>query len=180
MGSLNKQLVSGVLLAIGALTTNTASAATTEVKAEITDGVCQVSFSNPSIIFSTKYSHQFTGGTAELLPLDVNMRCTDTAGLIPSLKVTGESVGVTDTSLFRSASSTANYAAFMLKKGTLTDTTSFYTDPDTVAPGDIVALTSDDGDSVEHFTVGLVHGAGDPPLGSGTVSASINFAFVFP
>lgn len=180
MGLLNKLLISGLLLVIVATMANKASAATTEIKADIIDGICQVSFSNSSIIFTTKNSLQFAGGTAEVLPLDVNMRCEGTSGLTPSLKVSGESAGVSDQNLFRSASSTAAYAAFMLKKGTLTDTNGFYSAPNTVAPGDIIALSSDDGSSVEHFTVGLVQGAGDPPLGNGTVSASINFAFVFP
>lgn len=180
MGLLNKPLITGLLLATVITVVNAAHAATTEIKADIVDGICQVSFSNSSIIFTTKNSQQFAGGTAEVLPLDVNMRCEGTSGLTPSLKVTGESAGVSDQNLFRSTSSTAAYAAFMLKKGTVTDTNGFYSAPNTVAPGDIIALTSDEGSSVEHFTVGLVQAAGDPPLGNGTVSASINFAFVFP
>lgn len=180
MGLLNKLLISSLLLVIVATMANKASAATTEIKADIVDGICQVSFSNSSIIFTTKNSQQFSSGTAEILPLDVNLRCEGTSGLTPSLKVSGESVGISDTNLFRSANSTAAYAAFMLKKGTLTDATSFYAAPNTVAPGDIITLTTDEGNSVEHFTVGLVQGAGDPPIGNGTVSASINFAFVFP
>lgn len=116
MELLNNYLISGVLLIIAATTANPVRAATTEIKADIVDGVCQVSFSNSSITFTTKNSQQFAGGTAEVLPLDVNMRCEGTSGSTPSLKVTGESAGVSDQNLFRSASSTAAYAAFMLKK----------------------------------------------------------------
>lgn len=182
MGLLNKSRFPASLLVM-MLTAHPATAATsgsTTITADIIDGICQVSFSTNTLTFPTKSSAQFAGGTAQVLPLEVNMNCVGMSGLTPLLKVTGDSVGVKDKNLFRSASSTASYAAFMLKKGTLTDPANFYNAAGTVAPGDVIAIGKDDGDSVEYFTVGLVQGAGDPPLGNGTVNASINFAFVYP
>lgn len=92
------------------------------------------------------------------------------SGLAPTFKVSGDSSGVSDQRLFRSASSTANYAGFMLKQGTVTDLGDFYNAPNTVAPGDVIAIDKDDGDSVQHFTVGLVHGAGIRRLVTGRLT----------
>ncbi|HHG0809116.1 TPA: hypothetical protein ACPUPA_001219 [Klebsiella pneumoniae] len=180
MGSLNKRYIPGLALLFIVLAVNPARAATTEITADIIDGICHISFSTTEIVFATKGSQQFATGTAEVQPLDVNLSCLGMSGLAPTFKVSGDSSGVSDQRLFRSASSTANYAGFMLKQGTVTDLGDFYNAPNTVAPGDVIAIDKDDGDSVQHFTVGLVHGAGDPPIGNGTVNAKINFAFVFP
>ncbi|MGR7089461.1 fimbrial protein [Klebsiella aerogenes] len=157
-----------------------ASAATTEIKANIVDGSCQVSLDNASITFDQKDVTQFATGTAQILPLGVNLNCVEMQGKLPSLSVTGESSGLTDTRLFRAASSTAKYAGFMLKKGTLTSLNDFYHAADTVAPGDIVAIAQDQGSSVQPFSVGLVRSAGDPMLTQGNVNARITFAFIFP
>ncbi|WP_229905731.1 fimbrial protein [Rahnella laticis] len=157
-----------------------AGAATTEIKANIVDGSCQVSLDNASLTFDRKDTTQFATGTAQILPLGVNLNCVEMQGKAPSLSVTGESAGLTDTRLFRAASSTAKYAGFMLKKGTLTSLTDFYNAADTVAPGDTVLISQDDGNSVQPFSVGLVRSAGDPMLTQGNVNARITFAFIFP
>ncbi|HDR2681773.1 TPA: hypothetical protein QCJ48_004554 [Enterobacter mori] len=68
----------------------------------------------------------------------------------------------------------------MLKKGNLTNLAEFYNAEGTVAPEDVVGIAQGDGNSVQQFSVGLVHGAGDPMFGSGTVNAKITFAFIFP
>jgi hypothetical protein len=180
MESLNKTFIPGFLLILVTLGTNQARAATTEISAYIIDGVCHISFSNTELTFATKNSQQFATGTAEVKPLDISLSCEGMTGLSPTFKVTGDSVGVSDQNLFRSASSTANYAAFMLKQGTVTDLADFYNAPGTVAPGDVITIANDGSESVQHFSVGLVQGAGDPPIGNGTVNAKINFAFVFP
>lgn len=157
-----------------------ASAATTEIKAKIVDGSCQVSLDKASITFDQKDVTQFATGTAQILPLSVNLNCVEMQGKSPSLSVTGESSGLTDTRVFRSSSSTAKYAGFMLKKGSLSSLTDFYQAADTVAPGDIVAIAQDEGSSVQSFSVGLVRSAGDPLLTQGNVNARITFAFIFP
>lgn len=157
-----------------------ASAATTDITANIVDGSCQVSLDSSSLIFDRKDISQFATGTAQILPLGVNLNCVEMQGKAPSLSVTGESAGLTDSRLFRAASSTAKYAGFMLKKGTLTSLSDFYNAADTVAPGDTVLISQQDGSSVQPFSVGLVRSAGDPMLTQGNVNARITFAFIFP
>lgn len=177
MAPLSKTLFVGLTLMLSGAA---ASAATTEIKANIVDGSCQVSFDKASIIFDQRDVTQFATGTAQILPLSVNLNCVEMQGKSPSLSVTGESSGLTDTRVFRTASSTAKYAGFMLKKGSLSSLTDFYQAADTVAPGDIVAIAQDEGSSVQPFSVGLVRSAGDPMLTQGNVSARITFAFIFP
>lgn len=157
-----------------------ASAATTDIKAHIVEGNCQVSLDNISINFDRKDTTQFATGTAQILPLDVSLNCVEMQGKAPSMIVTGESAGLTDTRLFRAASSTAKYVGFMLKKGTFTHQGEFYNAADTVAPGDTVIISQDAGRSVQPFSVGLVRSAGDPMLTKGNVNARITFAFIFP
>lgn len=180
MAAFIKQMTSGVLLVIAGMSASHALAATTDIKANIIDGNCQVSLDSASITFDRKDVTQFTTGTAAVLPLGVNLNCVGMQGQAPSLIVTGESSGLSDSRLFRSASSTAQYVGFMLKKGTFTSLADFYNAADTVAPGDRVAISQVDGDSVQPFSVGLVHGAGDPMLTAGGVNARITFSFVFP
>ena len=177
MAPLSKTLFVGLTLMLSGAA---ASAATTEIKAKIVDGSCQVSLDKASINFDQKDVTQFATGTAQILPLSVNLNCVEMQGKSPSLSVTGESSGLTDTRVFRSASSTAKYAGFMLKKGSLSSLTDFYQAADTVAPGDIVAIAQDEGSSVQPFSVGLVRSAGDPMLTQGNVNARITFAFIFP
>lgn len=180
MALLNKIYLPGLILLLAVPALSTARAATTEITADIIDGACNISFSDTELVFATKRSPQFSTGTAEVQPLNVNVNCTGLSGLKPSLKVSGDSSGVTDKRLFRSASSTADSAAFMLKKGTVTDLADFYTAPDTVSPGDVISIDKSEGEVLQHFTVGLVRGAGDPQIGGGTVNAKINFAVVYP
>lgn len=176
MAPLIKSFASGMLI----IFSGHVSAATTEIKADIVDGTCQVSLSNASINFDPTNSTRFVAKTAEIRPLAVNLDCINMVGLSPSLSVTGESSGLTDTRLFRAASSTANYVGFMLKKGEVTDLSGFYNAEGTVEPGDVLAIEKEDGSSVQQFSVGLVHGAGDPMISSGSVNAHVTFAFVFP
>ncbi|NYA42067.1 hypothetical protein HZI31_01960 [Serratia fonticola] len=68
----------------------------------------------------------------------------------------------------------------MLKKGTLTSLADFYNAADTVAPGDTVSISQDEGISAQPFSVGLVRSAGDPMLTGGAVNARITFSFIFP
>ena len=177
MAPLSKTLFVGLMLMLSGAA---ASAATTEIKAKIVDGSCQVSLDKASINFDQKDVTQFATGTAQILPLSVNLNCVEMQGKSPSLSVSGESSGLTDTRVFRSASSTAKYAGFMLKKGSLSSLSDFYQAADTVAPGDIVAIAQDEGSSVQPFSVGLVRSAGDPMLTQGNVNARITFAFIFP
>lgn len=170
-------LVAGLVMILSGAA---ATAATTDIKANIVDGSCQVSLDSNSITFDRHDTTQFATGTAQILPLGVNLNCVEMQGKAPSLSVTGESAGLADTRLFRTASSTAKYAGFMLKKGTLTSLTDFYNAADTVAPGDTVLISQDDGNSVQPFSVGLVRSAGDPMLTQGNVNARITFAFLFP
>lgn len=172
--------LSGMLLVLSGLSFGQAFAATTDIKARIVDGSCQVSFDNASITFDKKNTTQFATGTAEVLPLAVNLDCVEMQGKAPSMKVTGESVGLSDTRLFRAGSSTASYVGFMLKKGTLTSLADFYNAADTVAPGDTVSISQDEGISAQPFSVGLVRSAGDPMLTGGAVNARITFSFIFP
>ncbi|HBA8095002.1 TPA: hypothetical protein J1036_004838, partial [Escherichia coli] len=66
----------------------------------------------------------------------------------------------------------------MLKQGGLNDTATFYGAEGTVAPGQVIPLDTDDGNSVQAFSVGLVRSANDPMFTNGTVNAKITFAFV--
>lgn len=157
-----------------------AHGATTDIKANIVDGSCQVSLDSNSLTFDRQNITQFATGTAQIMPLGVNLNCVEMRGKAPSLRVIGESTGLTDSRLFRGGSSTAKYAGFMLKKGTLTSLSDFYNAENTVAPGDTVLISQDDGNSVQPFSVGLVRGAGDPMLTQGNVNARITFAFIFP
>jgi type 1 fimbria pilin len=175
-----KHMTSGMLLVLSGMTASQVIAASTDIKANIIDGSCQVSIDSASITFERKDVTQFTAGTAAVLPLGVKLNCVGMQGQAPSLSVTGESSGLSDTRLFRSASSSAQYVGFMLKKGTLTSLVDFYNAVDTVAPGDTVLINPVDGDSVEPFSVGLVRSAGDPMLTAGAVNAKITFAFIFP
>lgn len=172
--------LSGILLVLSGMAIGQAMAATTEIKARIVDGSCQVSFDNTNITFDTKDVTQFATGTAAVLPLAVNLDCVEMQGKAPSMSVTGESTGLSDTRLFRAGSSTAKYVGFMLKKGTLTNLADFYNAADTVAPGDTVLISQNDGSSVQPFSVGLVRSAGDPLLTGGAVNARITFSFIFP
>ncbi|HGM5489490.1 TPA: fimbrial protein [Serratia fonticola] len=180
MAPLIKHIASSMLLVLSGMSASQAIAATTEIKANIMDGSCQISVDSASLTFERKDVTQFTAGTAAVLPLGVNLNCVGMQGQAPSLSVTGESSGVSDPRLFRSASSSAQYVGFMLKKGTLTSLADFYSAAETVAPGDAVVINPVDGDSVEPFSVGLVHSTGDPMQTAGSVNAKITFAFIFP
>lgn len=180
MAPLIKHITPGMLLVLSSISTGQAMAATTDIKARIVDGSCQISLDNASITFNSKDITQFSTGTAEVLPLAVNLNCVEMQGKAPSMSVTGESVGLNDTRLFRAGSSTAKYVGFMLKKGTLSNLADFYNAADTVAPGDTVVISQDDGSSVQPFSVGLVRSASDPMLTGGTVNAKITFSFIFP
>ncbi|WP_174333381.1 fimbrial protein [Serratia fonticola] len=175
-----KHITSGVLLVLSGMSASQAVAAITDIKANITDGSCQISVDNANITFDRKDVSQFTAGTATVLPLDINLNCVGMQGQAPSLSVSGESSGLSDTRLFRAASSSAQYVGFMLKKGTLTSLADFYNASGTVAPGDKVLINPVDGDSVEAFSVGLVRSAGDSMPTAGAVNAKITFAFIFP
>lgn len=157
-----------------------ATAATTAIKATVVDGNCEVAIDTPTITFDRRDVTQFPGGTAAIRPLGVSVNCTNMQGQAPSLKVTGESSQLSDNRVFRAASSTAQYVGFMLKKGTLNTLSDFYGAAGTVAPGDSVLITQENGTSVQPFSVGLVRSAGDPLLTAGTVNAKITFAFIFP
>lgn len=180
MERLTKIQALNMMVLLSAMTANHAMSATTEIKANIVDGQCQVSLDSANITFAVKNSYQFSTGTAEIKPLAVNINCENMAGLSPSLKITGESSGLVDTRLFRSASSSAQYVGFMLKKGLLTDLSDFYNAENTVGPSDIVAIDQDDGTSVQQFSIGLVRSANDPMFTNGTVNGKITFAFIFP
>lgn len=180
MQRLTKYIAPAMLCVASGMLANTAKAATTKINADITDGTCQVSLDSSSITFDKRDPSQFATGTAEIRPLAVNLNCENMAGLSPALKVTGKSSGVNDTRLFREASSTANHVGFMLKKGNLTNLSTFYNAAGTVTPGDVLAITPRDGRSVQQFSVGLVHGTGDPMPANGVVNAKITFAFIFP
>ncbi len=180
MARLIKQVSSALLLILSGVSADQALAATTDIKATVMDGNCQVAIDTPTLKFDTKDVTQFATGTAAILPLAVSVNCEGMQGKTPSLTVSGESAQLSDTQLFRSASSTAKYVGFMLKKGTLNNLSDFYNAAGTVAPGDSVAITQDDGTSVQPFSVGLVRSAGDPLLTAGAVSAKITFAFIFP
>lgn len=178
MARLTKPLASGILLMLCGISGG--QAATTDMKATVVDGNCQVAVDTATITFPNRDVSQFSSGTAAIFPLGVNVNCEGMQGKAPSLTVTGESSQLSDTRLYRAASSTAQFVGFMLKKGTLNNLTDFYNATGTVAPGDTVALTQDNGSFVQPFSVGLVQGAGDPQLNAGTVSAKITFAFIFP
>jgi type 1 fimbria pilin len=178
MARLTKHLSAGFLLMLSGISAG--HAATTDMKATIVDGNCQVAVDTPSITFDNRDVSQFSSGTAAVLPLNVNLNCEGMQGNAPSLTVSGESSQLSDNRLFRAASSTAEFVGFMLKKGVLNNLSDFYNATGTVAPGDTVALTQDDGNFMQPFSVGLVQGAGDPPLKPGAVTAKITFAFIFP
>jgi type 1 fimbria pilin len=180
MQRLTKYIAPAMLFFSSGMLANTVKAATTEISADITDGTCQVSLDSSSITFDKRDPSQFATGTAEIRPLAVNLNCENMAGLSPALKVTGESSGVNDTRLFRDASSTANHVGFMLKKGDLTNLSTFYNAAGTVTPGDVLPIKPIDGHSVQQFSVGLVHSTKDPMPANGAVNAKITFAFIFP
>lgn len=96
MALLNKIYLPGLILLLAVPALSTARAATTEITADIIDGACNISFSDTELVFATKRSPQFSTGTAEVQPLNVNVNCTGLSGLKPSLKVSGDSSGVTD------------------------------------------------------------------------------------
>lgn len=179
MARLIKHISSGLLLMLSGMPVSQALATTTDIKANIADGSCQVSLDQTSISFSNQNTTQFATGTAQILPLAVTLDCTSMQGQTPALSVTGESSGLNDAQLFRAASSTAKYAGFMLKKGTLTNLSDFYNAAGTVAPDDTVTVTGDNS-ALQLFSVGLVHSNGDPMPTAGAVSARITFAFIFP
>lgn len=180
MARLIKQFTAGVLLVLSGVSAGQAISATTDIKASVVDGNCQVAIETPTITFDRRDVSQFSGGTGQILPLDVSVNCEGMKGKAPSLTVTGESYQLNDTRLFRAASSSARYVGFMLKKGTLANLNDFYNAAGTVAPGDSVVITQDDGASVQPFSVGLVRSAGDPQMTAGAINAKITFAFIFP
>lgn len=180
MARLIKQFSSGILLILSGMSAGQTIAAITDIKASVVDGNCKVAIDTPTITFDRRDVTHFSGGTGEILPLGVSVNCEGMKGKAPSLTVTGESSQLTDTRLFRAASSSARYVGFMLKKGTLSNLNDFYNAAGTVAPGDSVAVTQDEGASVQPFSVGLVRSAGDPQMTAGTVNAKITFAFIFP
>lgn len=180
VAQLTKYITSGMLLMLSGMSASQAIATSTDIKANITDGSCQISVDNATITFDRKDVTQFTAGAATVLPLGINLNCVGMQGQKPSLSVSGESSGLSDTRLFRAAGSSAQYVGFMLKKGTLTSLADFYNAAGTVAPGDKVSIDPVDGDSVVPFSVGLVRSAGDPMLTAGAVNAKLTFAFIFP
>ncbi|WP_312278492.1 fimbrial protein [Kosakonia cowanii] len=181
MGRLNNALFYLMFFVCsGAMSSNAAFAADTIIKANIVEPTCEVGVTTSNIVFEKKNVGDFATGVAEIQPLNINLNCKYTAGLSPSLKITGDSAGLADPNVFRSANSTSQYAGFLLKRGVLSDIASFYGADGTVTPGMVIPLDADDGDSVQRFSVGLVRSAGDPMLTAGTVNAKITFAFVFP
>ena len=181
MVSLNKPMITGLLLGIMLTAVNPVYAdAKTDITASIVDGVCDISFSDTSIVFDTRQSTSFASGTAQMLPLKVFLDCQGMTDVAPTFRVSGDSSGMSDTNLFRSASSTASNAGFMLKKGELNNLADFYNAAGTVAPGTEIIFDKNEGTATEPFTVGLVADQGQPPVGAGTVEAKITFAFVFP
>ncbi|MGF6435303.1 fimbrial protein [Kosakonia sp. 1610] len=181
MGRLNNALFYLMFFVCsGATFSNAAFAADTIIKANIVEPTCEVAVTTSNIVFEKKNVGDFATGAAEIQPLNINLSCKYTAGLSPSLKITGDSAGLADPNVFRSANSTSQYAGFLLKKGVLSDIASFYGADGTVTPGMVIQLDADNGDSVQRFSVGLVRSAGDPMLTAGTVNAKITFAFVFP
>lgn len=158
-----------------------ANAATTHIQANVVDGSCEVIIPSSTITFDSKMAYEFSSDAMalELHPLNVQLNCIG-AGTAPSLKVTGESVGLADTRLFRSGGSDARGVGFMLKEGTLTDLSSFYTASGTVAPGDSVNVSQVEGVSTQPFTVGLVRGVNEAIPSIGKINAKISFTFSYP
>lgn len=157
-------------------------AATTQITANISDGSCEVTIPNGNLTFDNKRASEFSSAmtTVELHHLNVELSCAGTAGIAPVLNVTGESAGLADARLFRSASSEAKGVGFMLKQGTLTDLPGFYTANGTVAPGDSVSISQDNGMSTQPFTVGLVRGKDEAIPSAGAISGKISFTFAYP
>ena len=181
MGRLSNYLFCSMLYVCGAgMLSKVAYSAETIMKANIVEPTCAVAVTTSNIVFEKKNVGDFATGVAEIQPLNINLSCKYTAGLSPLLNITGDSAGLADSNLFRSASSTSQYAGFMLKRGSLNDIASFYIADGTVTPGMVIPLDVDDGNSVQSFSVGLVRSAGDPVLTAGSVNAKIAFAFVFP
>lgn len=186
MAPLTKPIISGMLLALSGLSIGQVFAASTDIKARIVDGVCQVSVDKSVMIFGPKNASQFINFTAELQPLEVKLDCVGMQGKKPKLYVWGIGEGVNDIQVFRenSLSSGARGIAFMLKQGSHSSLADFanINSPDrSIGPwGQEVPISQDEGSSTEPFTVGMVgHQSQWPPTG-GTVGAKLTFSFVFP
>lgn len=170
------------LACLSSFSSMVAHAATTDFTANITDGSCEVTIPNSTITFNTKAVPAFSSAmtAVELHHVNVELDCVNTAGFAPVLQVTGESIGLSDARLFRSGSSDAQGVGFMLKAGTVTDLSGFYTASGTLGPGDSVKISQDEGVSTQAFTVGLVRGADEAIPRGGAVRAKITFAFAYP
>lgn len=159
-----------------------AHAATTNVTANITDGSCEVIIPNSTLTFDNKMAYEFSFAmkTVELQQINIELNCVGTAGAAPVLNITGDSVGLADTRLFRSGNSEAKGVGFMLKEGKVSDLSGFYTASGTVAPGGAVNISQAEGISTQEFTVGLVRGADEAIPTVGAIRAKISFTFAYP
>lgn len=175
-----------IIVYLYALNSGAVQAATTNFKANIIESSCEVSVPEATITFSSKSVADFpyTTSATELHPLNVELNCQGTTGfsafVAPYLRVTGEASGLSDTRLFRSGNSDAAGVGFMLKKGALSDLSTFYSANGTVAPGDAVNFTQTAGVSTQQFTVGLVRGSNEAVLTGGNITAKISFALAYP
>lgn len=175
-----------ILACLYAFSSVAVHAATTNFTANIIESSCEVTIPETTITFGSKSvaDFPFTMATADLRALNVELNCQGSTGVAPSLapylKVTGEAMGLSDSRLFRSSSSTASGVGFMLKKGAFTDSSAFYSADGTVAPGDSVNFTQAEGVTTQQFTVGLVRGSDEVTLTAGNISAKISFAIAYP
>lgn len=184
MAPLTKPIISGMLLALSGLSNGQVFAASTDIKARIVDGVCQVSVDKSVMIFGPKNASQFINFTAELQPLEVKLDCVGMQGKKPKLYVWGIGEGINDFRIFRenSLSSGARGIGFMVRQGTYSSLADYRGSSDHIIHswGENVPISQDEGSSTEAFTVGMVSDPSEWPPTGGTVGAKMTFSFVFP
>ena len=170
------------VLVVGMLFTGCVQAgesAQVEFSAQISDGSCEMTLSDTSLMYGVHRRTDIQGmSTVMLQPLTAAIRCS--GATTPSLSVTGTPYPgflASRPVVFRDAASEATGVGFMIRRdmGGINDS-NFYDESEALANGESVLL-SPVGESVwqsEVFLLGLVH-AGNEVVTPGVIRATLTF-----
>ncbi|AHG21730.2 hypothetical protein Z042_20555 [Chania multitudinisentens RB-25] len=173
-------LLGSLLLPTVTLAANTASV---DFSAQISDGSCELTLSEPHLSYGVhRRSDVQASTTVMLLPLTAGIQCS--GATTPTIKVSGvpyTPAPVSRAVIFRDADSAAKGVGFMVRRDTGGITTgNFFNTDAALVNGEAVTLSAVAEETLhsEPFLLGLVR-AGNEPVTPGTIKATLTFTVAY-